>query len=68
MCVYSMRQVKEEDEPFLYVDETLVYASMMFCKFWQNEFVVIATNVDHNRLTVVHCGVPGDVEVCWSTG
>jgi hypothetical protein len=32
--------------PLLYVNETLVYASMMFCKFWQNEFVVIATNVD----------------------
>lgn len=46
MCIYNMRQVKEEDEPLLYVDETLVYASMMFCKFWQNEFVVIATNVD----------------------
>jgi len=31
MCIYNMRQVKEEDEPLLYVDETLVYASMVFC-------------------------------------
>lgn len=46
MCIYNMRQVKEEDEPLLHMDETSVYASMMFCYFWQNEFVVIAANVD----------------------
>lgn len=47
MCIYNMRQDREEDEPLLYLDETSVYASMMFCKFWQNEEIVgIATNVD----------------------
>jgi hypothetical protein len=46
MCMYNMRQVKDEDDPLLYMDETLVYAIMMFCRFWQNEFVVISTNVD----------------------